>query len=77
MSIRAGICNPFQGPLYTRSGKVLESGDLLTPEQIIRMDYLVENVEGEIPRYEELSEVGKATVDLMGVHKATRDKRGL
>ena len=75
-SICAGICNPFRGPLYTQGGKVLENNDLLTPAEIINMDYLMENVVGEIPQYEELSEVGKATVDLVGVEPATKDKRG-
>ncbi len=71
-SISQGICNPFQGPLYTQSGRVLENDAVLSPEQIIRMDYLVENVAGEIPRYEELSEMGKATVDQVGVNSAVR-----
>ena len=74
-SIRAGICNPFKGPLYTQSGRVLENEQLLTPDEIIRMDYLMENVVGEIPQYEALSDVGKATVDLVGVEPATKDKR--
>ena len=39
------------------------------------MDYLMENVVGEIPQYEALSDVGKATVDLVGVEPATKDKR--
>ena len=75
-SIRAGICNPFKGPLYTQSGRVLENEQLLTPDEIIRMDYLMENVMGKIPQYEALSDVGKATVDLVGVEPATKDKRG-
>ena len=74
-SIRAGICNPFQGPLYTQSGRVLENDQLLTPAEIINMDYLMENVVGQIPEYEELSDVAKATVDLVGVDPATKDKR--
>ena len=74
-SIRAGICNPFHGPLYTRSGQVLENDQLLTPAEIISMDYLMENVVGEIPQYEELSDMGKATVDMVGVEPATKDKR--
>ena len=73
-SIRSGACNPFLGPLYTQSGKVLENDALLTPEQIINMDYLMENVVGAIPRYEDLSELGKATVDMVGVAPATKDK---
>ena len=75
-SIRSGACNPFLGPLYTQSGRVLENDALLTPEQIINMDYLMENVVGEFPRYEELSALGKATVDMVGVAPATKDGKG-
>ena len=34
------------------------------------MDYLVENVVGTIPQYEELSPMGKAVVDTAGVEAA-------
>ena len=36
-------------------------------EQIMAMDYLVENVDGRIPVYDELDPTGKATVDTVGV----------
>ncbi len=75
-SIRSGQCNPFRGPLYTQSGKILENDELLTPEQIINMDYLMENVEGEIPHYDELTDTGKATVDVVGVAPASKEKKG-
>ena len=74
-SIRTGILQPFQGPLYTAGGQVLGPGQFLAPEQIISMDYLVENVQGEIPPYEALSDVAKATVDQTGVEPATKDGR--
>ena len=38
------------------------------------MDWLVENVVGTIPSYEELSEEGKATVDIVGVERVTEDR---
>ena len=34
------------------------------------MDYLVENVVGDIPAYDELTYMGKATVDVVGVEKS-------
>lgn len=74
-SIRSGVCDPFRGPLYTRDGKILENNEMLTPEQIINMDYLMENVEGEIPRYDELTEAAKATVDVVGVASASKEKK--
>ena len=63
----AGLCNPFRGPLYTQNGRVLENDEKLTPDQIIGMDYLMENVVGSIPPYEALSDLAKATVRLVGV----------
>lgn len=75
-SIRDGRCEPFRGPLYAQGGKVLEEDRALTPEEIIAMDYLEENVVGAIPAYEELTDMGKATVDMVGVPKAARDERG-
>ena len=72
-SISAGTCNPFFGPLYTQNGKILENNDLMSPEQIIRMDYLMDNVIGSIPRYEELNETAKATVDVIGIAPSTKE----
>ena len=73
-SIQADLCYPFRGKLYAQGGKVLD-GDL-TPEQIIGMDWLAENIVGSIPDYDDLSETGKATVDMVGVEAVSKDKRG-
>ncbi len=63
-SIIQNICTPFRTPLVTQSGEIIGEGEpSLTLEQIIAMDYLVENVIGEIPQYESLSPMGKATVE--------------
>ena len=43
---------------------------MLNLEQIIGMDYLVENVIGSIPAYGELSPIGQSTVDMAGVEPA-------
>lgn len=73
-SIRADLCYPFRGKLYTQEGRELE-GDL-SPEEIIGMDWLAENVVGSIPEYAELSAMGKATVDMVGIDRAAKDKKG-
>ena len=49
-----------------------EEGRPFDLEDVIAMDYLVENVEGRIPEYEELSSTGKATVETVGVEKAQK-----
>ena len=74
-AICAGICEPFRGPLYAQDGRVLEPDTALTPGQIVDMDYLAENVSGRIPDYDELTPLGKATVDMVGVVKAPGDRR--
>ena len=73
--IRTDLFRPFQGPLYAQGGKkVLGAEQSLSAEQIIGMDWLNENITGAIPVYEELTETGKATVDMVGIEPSTKDK---
>lgn len=72
--IRSGSCHPFRGPIYDQTGhKQVPEGDILDVERIITMDWLVENVVGSLPAYDELSDTGKATVGIVGVD-ATKEK---
>ncbi len=65
---------PFLTPFYSQSGDIIGEGQTeLTLEQIINMDYLVENVEGSIPVYTELTDMGKATVENVGVRQAKQE----
>ena len=73
--LRAGICagviHPFLGPIRRQDGSLVEQNhQTMSIEHIINMDYLVENVVGRIPEYEELNEVGKATAEQMGIGPA-------
>ena len=72
-SIKNGTLDPFRGPLRTAQGTVLENNEALAPEDIISMDYLLDNVRGTIPKYNELSDLGKATVDRVGVRPAMKN----
>ena len=65
-SICSGFCDPFRGPLYAQNGRLVEE-HIIDPECVIAMDWLNENIIGEIPVYAELDETGKATVDIVGV----------
>ena len=70
-SIRSNICTPFLTPFVTQSGRMIGEGKKnLDLEEIISMDYLVDNVIGDIPQYDDLTPMGKATVDMAGVEKA-------
>ena len=72
-SICREVCSPFLTPLRTQSGALVGVGErVLGQDQIIAMDYLVENVRGAIPAYDALNPTGKATVDSAGVRPATK-----
>ena len=72
-SIARGVCNPFLAPLHAQDGRLIgEHQWSLSIEQIIGMDYLVDNVEGSIPVYDELSPLAQSTVDAAGVKPSTR-----
>ena len=67
-SIRNGSFQIFQGPLYDQSGQQKASkGQIFTPEQIINMEWLNENLVGSIPTLEQLDQTGKETVHIVGV----------
>lgn len=70
-SIISGAGKPFLTPFYTQSGEVIGARQHeLSLEQILRMDFLVENVIGDIPCYEELTPKGQKTVDMVGIGQA-------
>lgn len=74
-TIKSGEFNPFEGELYSQDGLVKsENEGFLTPEEIIQMDWLAENVIGSIPEFGELDEDAQKTVMLQGVDKASEDK---
>lgn len=75
--VRAGICDPFRGPLYDQSHKLRSTeGEIFSVERIINMDWLNENIVGELPAYGQLTETGKATVGIAGVKASSEDGDG-
>lgn len=69
--IRSGAFLPFVGPILDQKGDVRVADDVaLTPQDIIRMDYLAQNVVGRIPEIDELTDVAKTLVSLQGVKSA-------
>ena len=70
-SLIHNVGTPFLTPFYTQSGEIIGARQhALSLEQIIRMDYLVDNVVGSIPTYDELTPIGKMTVEMMGIPKS-------
>ena len=74
-SIRAGQCDPFRGPLHDQHGHLIVAKDkALTPEQVIDMTWLNENVAGAIPAWDELDDAARLTVEIAGVMPTYRQK---
>ncbi|MBR5289041.1 MAG: BMP family ABC transporter substrate-binding protein [Clostridia bacterium] len=71
--IRSGSLLPLVGPIADQNGVIrAEEGVALTPQEIISMDYLADNVVGRLPECEELLPVAQALVSLQGIGKGQR-----
>lgn len=69
-AISSGEFNVFSGVLHSQSGIVQpDPHKALSPEEIVTMDWLAENVIGEIPPEDKLEEESKAVVQQQGVEK--------
>ena len=69
--------DPFHGVLYAQGGVCVQPEEhaTLRPEQIITMDWLADNVIGEIPSYDSLIDAAKPLVSLQGVGPAEKPKK--
>ena len=72
--LHKGLCSgtivPFEGELYAQGGVMIQAEDKqMEPEEILRMDWLAENVEGHIPAFDDLIEEAKPLVRLQGIYK--------
>lgn len=69
-AISRGEFNPFYGKLYSQDGIVQEDPEReLTPEEVIMMDWLADNVVGYIPDEDELVEHSLPTIKQQGIKK--------
>ena len=69
--ICSGTFNPFSGTIYSQDGlihQVMPEG--ITAEEIVTMDWLNDNVIGEIPTMEDLKDEAKPIMEVQGVAKA-------
>ncbi len=63
--------SPFQDEIKAQGGLVKnENGYRMSPEEVMRMNWLVENVEGEIPEIDDLREEARPIVSLKGVSES-------
>ncbi|MBQ0000998.1 MAG: BMP family ABC transporter substrate-binding protein [Clostridiales bacterium] len=70
-TICRGEFNPFSGILYSQQGLVQKDAErVMTPEEIIEMDWLAENVIGYIPKMEDLIDQAKPVVSKSGLENS-------
>ena len=66
----AGTIAPFHRPIVSQDGTIRNDGcTYFTPEEILHMDWLCDNVDGTIPPYEVLTPKGQNIVRLQGVYR--------
>ena len=68
--IISGSIDPFFGVIRSQDGVLRNDGTRhLTPEELMNMDWLCENVEGWIPSFEELLPMSQNMVRLLGIYR--------
>ncbi len=66
--LRSGQLDPFKRRIICQGGQVRNDGSRsLTPDELLRMDWLCRNVVGHIPTLEEVIPESRAMVKLLGV----------
>ena len=62
--------SPFDRRIVSQDGTVISDGSHhFSPEEILHMDWLCDNVDGSIPDFESLKEQSRAIVRLQGVYR--------
>jgi len=72
--IISGRFQPFQGRLTAQGGRVVREAGALSPEEIVKMDWLSENVVGDIPAAAELTGEAQKLIRLQGVRPEDREE---
>lgn len=69
-SVQDGSLDPFHCPIVSQDGQIRNDGDKwFSPEEIMDMDWLCDNVDGAIPAFEELLPMSQNTVRLLGIYR--------
>ena len=68
--LRDGTLDPFHRRIVAQDGTVKNDGSSgFTPDELLRMDWLCENVEGTIPEFDELLPFARSMVRQLGVYR--------
>ena len=72
--LRKGLCaktiDPFRRKIVAQDGTVKNDGSrTLTPEELLHMDWLCENVVGEIPAFDQILPMSQGIVRELGIYR--------
>ena len=68
--IRHGSVDPFLRKVVSQDGVIRNDGsNVFTPEEILHMDWLCDNIMGAIPDFESLSEKAQTITRLQGIYR--------
>lgn len=68
--LQTGMLDPFRRRIVAQDGTVKNDGSRnFTPDELLRMDWLCDNVVGSIPEYEEIEPFARPTVRELGIHR--------
>ena len=74
--MQAGTLDPFLRPIIAQDGTVKNDGTKqLTPDELLHMDWLCENVRGSIPHFDELLPFARPTVRALGIFPEQLDAK--
>lgn len=69
-AVTEGSLDPFARRIVAQDGTVKNDGSqIFAPEQLLRMDWLCDNVVGEIPPYREIVPMSRAMVRELGIYR--------
>jgi len=68
--LRNGTLDPFRRKLVAQDGRIINDGKrTLSPEELLRMDWLCENIDGSIPAFDEIAPFARDMVRELGVYR--------
>jgi hypothetical protein len=68
--LQDGTVDPFFRTIRSQDGTLRNDGSrTLTPDEILHMDWLCENVEGQIPSFDQILPAARAMVRELGVYR--------
>ena len=70
--IISGTLDPFACPIRAQNGEIINDGSRrFTSEELMKIDWLCDNIDGEIPPFDALIPQSRNLVRLLGVYRET------